>query len=120
MKYLAILLLSIFVISSAANATTVTTTTNCQSLSCLRKQIDIVDKQIVDLLGLRLSYVKKAGELKKNRKSIHDCAREKEILDQVKIQAINQGYPGEIAEEVFKTILLQSNAYEKKYHQFHN
>lgn len=95
-------------------------TSNCQTLSCVRKEIDVLDKQIVELIGKRLAYVKMAGELKKNRKLIHDCAREHEILKQAKEQAESLGYPSSIAEEIFKTILAQSNIYERKYHTFRN
>lgn len=95
-------------------------TSNCQTLSCVRKEIDVIDKQIVELIGKRLAYVKMAGELKKNRKIIHDCAREHEILQQAKEQAESLGYPSDIAVEVFKTILVQSNSYERKYHTFRN
>ncbi len=95
-------------------------TSNCQTLSCVRREIDVIDKQIVELIGKRLAYVKMAGELKKNRKIIHDCAREHEILEEVKEQAASLGYPSDIAVEIFKTILVQSNIYERKYHAFHN
>lgn len=92
----------------------------CHTLTCVRKEIDHVDDEIVDLLVQRFAYVKKAGELKRNRKHIHDCAREQEILAQVRKQAEQQGLPGVIMVEIFKTILDQSNLYERKYHPFHN
>ena len=82
----------------------------------MRTGIDQINSQIVTLLGQRLQYVKRAGELKKNKKSIHDQARENMILTNVGKQAQREGYPASIAQAVFKAILKQSNVYEKKFH----
>lgn len=96
------------------------TATNCQTLTCVRNEIDVIDEKIVVLIAQRLAYVKKAGELKKNRKIIHDCARERDILNQARKQAEKLGFSGSIAVEIFRTILAQSNLYELKYHTFRN
>lgn len=90
----------------------------CKDLMCVRKNINQIDSQIVNLLGQRLQYVKHAGELKKNVKSVHDQARENVILSTVGKQAEQQGYPARIAQNVFSTILKQANIYEKKYHNY--
>ena len=100
----------------AANSTALsnTSTQTCQMLTCVRKNIDLIDTKIVKLIGLRLTYVKRAGELKKNTFSIHDQARENRVLANVTNQAEKAGYSGSIASAIFKSILLQSNIYEKK------
>ena len=87
---------------------------NCKTLSCVRKNIDIIDQQMVKLIGQRLTYVKRAGELKGHKIPVYDPAREKVILDTVGQQAEKQGYPASIAQDVFKTILNQSRTYEEK------
>lgn len=92
-----------------------TSAENCSTLPCVRKNIDQIDQQIVVLLGKRLTYVKRAGELKQNKKPIHDQARENRILKKVGKQAEQQGYSADIAQAVFKTILIQSNIYEEKH-----
>ncbi len=90
----------------------------CQTLNCVRNNIDLVDMKIVNLMGARLTYVKRAGELKKHQKSLHDQSRENEILKKVGQQAEKAGYPASIGIAVFKTILLQSNLYEKQFHRY--
>lgn len=92
----------------------------CKDLVCVRKNINQIDSQIVNLLGQRLQYVKRAGELKKKVKSVHDQARENVILSTVGKQAQQQGYPATIAQNVFSTILQQANIYEKKYHHYNS
>ena len=92
----------------------------CQTLICVRKNIDVIDTKIVKLIGFRLTYVRRAGELKKNTASIHDQARENKVLKKVTYQAEKAGYSGSIASAIFKTILLQSNIYEKKIHTINN
>lgn len=96
----------------------ITPAQDCQSLQCVRNNIDIVDDKIVVLIGQRLAYVRRAGELKKNQFTIHDSAREKKILHKVELKAKQQGYPSEIAIDVFKTLLASSNRYEQKYHRY--
>lgn len=90
---------------------------NCQTLACVRNNIDLIDAEIVNLMGSRLAYVKRAGELKKGQKSIHDPERENKILLKVADQAEKAGYSGSIAAAVFKTILFQSNIYEEEFHK---
>jgi isochorismate pyruvate lyase len=91
---------------------------HCKNLTCVRDNIDSINAKIVRLLGERLQYVKRAGELKKNVKSVHDQKRENEILHSVSMQAKKLGYPGSVAVAVFKTILAQSNVYEKQFHHY--
>jgi isochorismate pyruvate lyase len=92
---------------------------NCKTLKCVRGNIDALDKKIVRLLGHRLAYVKRAGELKKNKKLVYDPVRENKILEKVGGQAIKEGYPAIIAEEIFKTILFQSTAFEQNFVPVH-
>lgn len=85
---------------------------NCFELRCVRANIDILDAEIVELLGQRLTYVKRAGKLKKDRQAVHDPEREKQILSRVYQLALKEGYPGSIAVEVYKTLLVQTNRHE--------
>lgn len=86
---------------------------DCSNLLCVRNNIDIIDADIVRLIGLRLTYVKRAGELK-GKQPIHDQKREEQIILKVTQLASKAGYPGSIAAEVYKTILAQANIYEQQ------
>lgn len=85
---------------------------SCQTLTCARDHIDAFNEQIVKLIVERSYYVKKAGELKGNSVPIYDAAREEEILKKVRKQAENLGYPPEIIQAIFKTLLEKSRDYE--------
>lgn len=103
---------------SLSTAIAQTPAQHCQNLICVRNNIDSIDTQIVTLIGERLSYVKRAGELKKGKRSVHDQARENKILNQVAKQAQAVGYPPKIATAVFRTLLKQANLYETKSHSY--
>ena len=87
----------------------------CSNLTCVRECIDSIDAQIVNLIGQRLSYVKRAGEIKGKNIPIHDQKRENQILEKVGFLAEKQGYPAELAKSIYKTILETSNHYELEY-----
>jgi cyclohexadienyl dehydratase len=89
----------------------------CATLTCVREHIDSIDAQLVDLIGRRLSYVQRAGELKGSATAIHDQTREDKILKKVGLEAEKLGYPASIAQAVFRTILEQANQYEKNIHE---
>lgn len=90
----------------------------CPTLTCVRKEIDIINHQIVTLMGQRLAYVRRAGELKSNVKSVHDQKREDQIIAKVSGQAKRIGVPVSAVKGVFKEILVVSNKYEKNYHHY--
>src|SRR5262245_59811430 len=108
-----IIFITIFFIMANISFASVTPADKCATLQCVRKNIDSIDQKLVKLIGERLTYVKRAGELKKNAKSIHDQSRENKILKSVGKQAQQTGYPATIAIAIFKTILAQANIYEK-------
>lgn len=66
----------------------------------LRKQIDILDEQIVSLLKKRQELVKKIHELKKhNSLQAKDSLREQEIISRLK-----KLYDDELVEKVYQEI----------------
>lgn len=108
MRSLFLVLMGLFVVNNVyADAA------SCQTMRCVRKNIDAIDSTMVKLIGTRLSYVKRAGELKKGRQPVYDPLREKKILQSVTEQALAAGYPPSIAIAVFQTLLSQSVTYEK-------
>ena len=81
-----------------------------------RKEIDKIDKQLMELLLKRLSYSRAIGELKHhNSIPIFDKAREVEIFNKLKL-ASNSEY--EYIKPVFMAILQASkdaqNSYQKE------
>jgi chorismate mutase len=60
------------------------------SLEEIRKEIDVLDDQIIDLLEKRLNIAKQAKAFKKK---VKDCKREDEILQKIKSKYIQNIYP---------------------------
>lgn len=87
----------------------------CGDLDCVRKQIDTIDAQLVNLLSLRFAFVRRAGELKTGNMPINDEARNKSILATVSLLAKRQGIPMEMMQNIFQTILTQSIQFEESY-----
>lgn len=83
-------------------------------IRALRKQIDILDKKLVEILNRRAYLSKKIGEIKKQlNKSIYAPDREKEILQRVK--TLNKGpLANESLTNIYKQIISGSYALEKK------
>lgn len=69
------------------------------TLEELRADIDIVDFQIVELLGKRTELVNCLVELKKDQ--VRDPAREKKVLDKVKNIALQKGFDPDVTQEIY-------------------
>lgn len=59
----------------------------CHDMQGIRNEIDIIDKNIIDLLGARFEYVKSASKFKKNEESVKAPERFTAMLAQRRIWA---------------------------------
>lgn len=89
---------------------------NCQDISCIRKEIDRINNDILLLLTERTAYVKRAGDLKSKTTKIADdrqrvAEQEKKILN----KSIELGLPQEISLPTFKAILETSIQFQQDY-----
>jgi len=85
------------------------------SIGDLRKEIDELDKQIINLLKKRTDIAKKIGELKLEKKlPTRDNAREQEVLDRVAAGASEQGLNPELAKCIFREIIKLSVEAQKE------
>ena len=79
-----------------------------------RKEIDIINSEILDLLNKRMELVKKIGHRKKQLGiEIVDSKREKEIYDRLDKLADEKGIDREFVREIFKKIIDKSVKEEK-------
>ncbi|MCL6559644.1 MAG: prephenate dehydratase [Firmicutes bacterium] len=69
----------------------------------IRADIDIIDFQIVELLGKRTELVGYLAGLKKGTK-IRDADRERKVLDRVKEIAVQKGFDTAVVEEIYKIL----------------
>ncbi|MBD3181804.1 prephenate dehydratase [Candidatus Poribacteria bacterium] len=82
-------------------------------LSELRKKIDKIDEQILDLLNQRTEIVLDIGKLKtKTGMNYHDPVREQEVVD--RLISLNQGnFPNKALDAVYNEIISACRSLEK-------
>lgn len=82
-------------------------------LENLRKKIDEIDNQILDLLNARAEVVKEIGRSKaKSSRAYYDPSREEQIL--TRLQKMNKGpFPASSVRSVFREIISASLSLEK-------
>ena len=87
------------------------------NLDQIRKNIDKIDKQIVQLISLRQSYMPRVAQYKKeNSLPIFHSKREKKILESKKELAKKLKIKEELVEKIFKLIIKDSREIQKKHY----
>ncbi|PKF51701.1 bifunctional chorismate mutase/prephenate dehydrogenase [Enterovibrio nigricans] len=82
-------------------------------LSCLRDQIDEVDKQMVELLARRLALVSEVGEVKSEHGlPIYAPDREAAMLASRREEAASKGVPPDLIEDILRRTMRESYASE--------
>jgi len=87
----------------------------CESLECVRKNIDNVNEQIIGLLEKRIQLVYQAGDIKIKNK-IHfaiDKKRAQLVVDQAEALAQSRGLPVGYIRDIFQVIVDKSAYYEQ-------
>jgi chorismate mutase len=85
------------------------------SLNNLRAQIDVVDNQIIDLLGKRMKAADSIGTLKKQKNvAVLQSKRWNEILGKMVLQGEEKGLSEEFVLKMFKAIHQESINHQEK------
>ncbi|MGK4476056.1 bifunctional chorismate mutase/prephenate dehydrogenase [Aeromonas molluscorum] len=85
-----------------------------QELNALRDKIDVVDRQLLDLLAQRLVLVGEVGEVKsRHGLPIYAPDREASMLARRRVEAELLGVPGDLIEDVLRRVMRESYASEK-------
>ncbi|WP_448584363.1 prephenate dehydratase [Thermocrinis sp.] len=89
-----------------------------EELSKLRKEIDLIDEEIIKLLNRRAKIAKAIGEIKKQLKlEIYSPEREREVIDKaIKInkEVYGEVFPSEAVRHVFREIMSACLSLEKE------
>lgn len=73
----------------------------------LRKQIDEVDSQLIELLGKRLELARQVARVKKQYNlPIHDPKREELIQEKIRKLAQLHGLSATVMQEIFSQLLI--------------
>jgi len=85
------------------------------SLDELRRKLSAVDRQIVDLIAERQRVV---GEIGRNKRTegaaTRDYAREKDVLDMARAQAVELGLDPDLAENILRQLITTSLASQER------
>ena len=85
------------------------------SLENLRAQINVVDSQLIDLLGKRMQVADKIGELKKEKNvAVLQSKRWNEILGNMILEGESKGLSEEFVLRMFKAIHQESINHQEK------
>lgn len=71
----------------------------------LRAEVDLVDRQIVELIGMRTGLVKRIGALKSPVAGVRDPAREEEVLGRVRAAAGMKGADPDMVEDIYRYMI---------------
>jgi isochorismate pyruvate lyase len=74
----------------------------------VREQIDRIDRALVKLIAERMTYIERAGTIKKTR----DEWRIQDVLNKVLAESKRAGLPARIAEPVWRTMIESCIAHE--------
>jgi chorismate mutase / prephenate dehydrogenase len=84
-----------------------------KALADLRRQIDELDRQVLELLAKRMAVVKEVAAVKRSEGvQIRDFEREREILAGRRRQAEQVGLPPGPVESIYRQIMLASRDYQ--------
>ncbi|EAS36626.3 uncharacterized protein CIMG_01980 [Coccidioides immitis RS] len=90
-----------------------TLSTCCESLDGVREALDEIDKQFLELLNRRMAYVQEATRFKHTRESVNVPARNKQIVERAKREAVRLGMPVSVAKAVYETVLKAGIRFEE-------
>ncbi|WP_287146703.1 bifunctional chorismate mutase/prephenate dehydrogenase [Aeromonas sp.] len=80
-----------------------------EELNALRDKIDVVDRQLIDLLAARLALVGEVGEVKsRHGLPIYAPDREASMLARRRAEAELLGVPGDLIEDVLRRVMRES------------
>ena len=87
---------------------------DCSSLDEIRKNIDLIDMEIVSLLVIRGKYVQQAAKFKSDYSSIEDKKRIDEIIDKVSRYSLEFNFDPTIIEKIYSFLIEVYIQFEKK------
>ncbi len=77
----------------------------CNSLEEVRKEIDTIDGQIVELIAKRNDYIKQAANFKESVEEVKSEERIDFIMQRVRAKAIELGVNPNMIENLFKIMI---------------
>lgn len=78
----------------------------------VRASIDAIDREIVALLGRRMRWIERAGEIKPSREAVRDEWRKRDVQAKVRAEAEKHHFPPALLADLYETLMEGSIAHE--------
>ncbi len=78
---------------------------DCKNIQEVRDSIDVIDRDIIRLIGSRAKYVTKAAEFKSNEQDVRATNRVDAMLKTRKIWAAEENISPEIIEKIYRDLV---------------
>lgn len=78
----------------------------------VRASIDSIDREIVALLGRRMRWIERAGQIKPNREAVRDQWRKDDVHAKVRAEAARHDFPPALLHDVYEVLMEGSIAHE--------
>lgn len=89
-------------------------TDNCNSMSELRLEIDLLDRKIVELITIRQSFMDQAARIKDARHKVRDEDRIRDVVQKVGAYAKESGADPDLVCDIYRKMIEWSINYEMK------
>jgi isochorismate pyruvate lyase len=87
---------------------------DCHDMSEVRREIDRIDAELVDLIAARFAYVDRAWQLKADPGEAYVPWRIQQVIDKVKARAKEKGLPPELTEALWRQMIGWFVQYEEE------
>src|SRR6478672_994953 len=87
---------------------------DCRNMDEVRAEIDRIDRELVDLIGERFTYVDRAWQLKASPAEARVPWRIQQVIDKVRARAGEQGLPIELTEALWRQMIGWFIQYEEE------
>ncbi|MGL4621125.1 isochorismate lyase [Chroococcidiopsis sp.] len=77
----------------------------CVDIEEIRREIDAIDREVIELLGQRFAYVKAAAQFKKNADGVKAVDRFNSMLEQRRIWAEEFGLNPDAIEKLYRDLV---------------
>lgn len=78
----------------------------------VRRDIDAIDRVLIDLLARRMRFIERAAHIKPTRETVRDEWRKADVIAKVCEAAVRADFPAETAAALWETLIEASIAHE--------
>jgi isochorismate pyruvate lyase len=87
---------------------------DCRDMDEVRAEIDRIDRELVDLIGERFTYVDRAWQLKQSPAEARVPWRIQQVINRVRARAKEKGLPPELTEALWRQMIGWFVQYEEE------